>query len=434
MFPNHIWRYHIFIYLDKYALCNILATSNNFYRFPKQKILWEHLSKQHWSNCLLPKMYPRVVQYFHQLTDLSFYEKRIHCDHTNPIFSFKDLYRTSKSIPIVDVFYHPSENTIIFFTKYRLYLLKLDVKDYCYRCSNFSFFIPNIVDYTYHPSNKLPYLLIASDTQLQLLDINTEQISVISQITQIQYLVNYSETELYCLRDNNIILVNYITRNQQEIWKPVKNKQVKYGCKPLSVPEGLLIPLNNANKLICLEHKTYRVSEVTKKTYDCLIRFSDIYKEHYFICLYKKSIEIRDTRDINQVIYRLEEEDIPIPFPISKLYQYNLAIVGNYLFIRIYHEEDKTYQGMTLNLSSYLTTKHLDGNTIYYDNDDNRYQNRFQNHDKIFYLLPFRSQDKTPNMLVVSHHYCYDHDLSGYRMKSIYYQFRVIYLRNDLKS
>ena len=41
--------------------------------------------------------------------------------------------------------------------------------------------------------------------------------------------------------------------NEICIWKPVKNKKIKYGCKPLLTPNNLLVPINNGNKIICIE-------------------------------------------------------------------------------------------------------------------------------------------------------------------------------------
>lgn len=151
-----------------------------------------------------------------------------------------------------------------------------------------------------------------------------------------------------------------------------------------------------------------------------MLRFSNISDDNIFIILYKKSIEIRNARDINQVIYRFEEKDIPIPIILTEGFKYNLSIIGNYSFIRIYDIKKILYSGITINLSNYNITKHI-SNMQTTDNE------------KICYILPYNTQNETPNMLVLSH--LYDVRVSNIGKWSIRKYdrtyFRIVSMKND---
>ena len=148
MFQFHIWRYHIFPFLDKESTCRILSTCSNFYNCPKKKKLWECIAKQHWKHCILPKNYLKVVKYFHSLENLSMYESRMHRNDANPMCNFTEIYSMCFE-DIYDVFYNQELNVIIYITKYRIYIKNLNPSSYN---PGYDGFILNIIDYSY--SNK----------------------------------------------------------------------------------------------------------------------------------------------------------------------------------------------------------------------------------------------------------------------------------------
>jgi len=229
------------------------------------------------------------------------------------------------------------------------------------------------------------------------------------------------------MKDNFISILNIKTMNEICIWKPIKNKKIKYGCKPLLTPNHLLVPINNGNKIICIEINTHITSEYYKKSFDCVLQFGDISDDNIFIILYKKSIEIRNTNNINQIIYRFEEKDIPIPIPLTETYKYNISIIGNYSFIRIYEQKNMIYHGITINLFNYSITEHYNHmlkENILTSNDIR---------DKICYILPYKTKDETPNMIVVSHdYYTYQRCTNQMMPCECYYQnIRSISMKND---
>jgi len=321
---------------------------------------------------------------------------------------FEDIY---------DVFYNQDRNVIIYISRYRVYIANLNLPNYNYTKS--SIFIPNIIDYSYVLNENILYVI--NNKTLDKINITTQQqYRDICNTVNVQYIIYVPDDEIYCMNDNGISILNTKTTNQFDVWKPLKNKKIKYGCKPLLTPDGLLVPINNGNKLICIETKTHIISEVYKRTFDCVVRFSDISDDNIFIIVYKKSIEIRNTRNINQVLYRFEEADIPIPFPLTEGFKYNLSIIGNYSFIRIYDIRKILYSGLTINLTNYNITKHI-SNIHASDNE------------KICYILPYNTQDDTPNMIVLSHVYDVRESNIGNHLIRKYDRtyFRIVSMKND---
>ena len=121
MFQFHIWRHHIFPYLDKESTCRILSTCSKFYNCPKKKKLWECIAKQHWKHCILPKNYLKVVKYFHSLENLSLYESMLYEDKSNPIFHFKEIcYANFDNIS--HIFYNRKGTYFIVITRDTIYI------------------------------------------------------------------------------------------------------------------------------------------------------------------------------------------------------------------------------------------------------------------------------------------------------------------------
>lgn len=404
MFLLHIWRYHIFPFLDKKSICKMLCTCSKFYKFPKKNKVWEYLAKQHWKNCILPKNYLKVVKYFHSLETLSIYEKKkwlglgLGYEITTSIFGFKDLVQVDEKIDCV--FYNQDKNTVIYITKNRIYILNVDIPNSKYICYTSSIFIINIIDYSYDLHENILY--VVNDKQLTKINITTKQPRFICIITNIQYIIYISDNDMYCIKDNGISILNIKTMKQFDVWKPAKNKKVEYSCKPLLTPDGLLVSINNGNKLIFIEANTHISSDVYKRSFDCILHISDISDNNIFIILYKKSVEIRNSNNINEIIHRSEKIDIPNP--LTKTYKYNISIIGNYSFIIIHDcKENVLYYGFILNLSNYNITNY-----------------NITNYEYLMYsIIPYDITNEMPNMLIVSH--------KSYRDSII----RVVYMKDD---
>jgi len=257
--------------------------------------------------------------------------------------------------------------------------------------------MPNIIDYSYIMDDNI--LFVLTDKQLWKVNITTRRSNLICDITNVRYINYISDDELYCMKDNSISILNIKTMNEFDVWKPIKNKKIKYGCKPLLIPNYLLVPINNGNKIICIETNTHIISKDYKRSFDCILQFGDISEDNILITLYKNSIDIRNTNNINQVIYRFEKKDIPIPIPLTETYKYNISIIGNYSFIRIYEHKKMIYYGLTINLSNYKITKHNN-----YILKENIFENNYTK-EKIFYILPYNTKDEIPNMFMVYHKY-----------------------------
>ena len=324
------------------------------------------------------------------------YELELQQCSTNSLFNFKKLFFMEFN-NLLSIFYNQEKNCLIIITKCKIYTLNTNISDKSYTTYRAYIFIPNIIDYQYLLNENI--LFVINDKQLEKINITTCQRNFICDITKVRYIKYISDNEFYCLKDTGISILNIKTMHEICIWKPVKNKKIKYGCKPLLTPNNLLVPINNGNKIICIEINTHIISEYYKRSFDCVLQFGDISDDNIFITLYKKSIEIRNANNINQVIYRFREKDIPIPIPLTEIYKYNISIIGNYSFIRIYDIKNMIYNGITINLSNYSITEHY--NYILKENISTENDMR----EKIFYILPYKTKDETPNMLLVSHTY-----------------------------
>ena len=418
MYLLHIWRYHIFPFLDKKSICKTLCTGSKFYNCPKKKKLWEYHSKQHWKHSPLPKKYLNVVKFFHSLENLSMYELELQHCRTNSLFDFKKI-SSMEFKDLLSIFYNQEKNCLIIITKYKIFILNTNISDKSYTTYCASISIPNIIDCQYLLNENI--LFVINDKQLEKINITTRQRYFICDITKVRYIIYISDNEFYCLKDTGISILNIKSRNEICIWKPVKNKKIKYGCKPLLTPNNLLVPINNGNKVICIEINTHLTSEYYKRSFDCVLQFGDISDDNIFITLYKKSIEIRNTNNINQVIYRFGEKDIPIPISLTEAYKYNISIIGNYSFIRIHDLKNMIYYGITINLSNYSITEHYN----YILKDDISTDNDMR--EKIFYILPYKTKAETPNMIVVSQSYI----IYSEAHKPCTQYIRIVSMKND---